>query len=83
MVQTFAFTHHLSFHVWFDICLDWFIWKFYITYSVISPIEAFVLITFKNKIRKIDFKQKRKLLDILKDYIYSKRITIIKYDNFI
>ena len=37
---------------------------------------------FKNKIRQIDFQQKQTSLDILKDYMYSKEITIIEEDYF-
>ena len=70
-------------HVTFDNFLERFIRNVLITDSVLSSIGAFELIEFKNKISKIDFQQKQTSLDILKDYMYSKGITIIEHNDFI
>ena len=66
----------------FDNFLNKFIRKVLITYSVLSSIGAFELMEFKNKISQIDFQQKQTSLDILKNYMFSKRITIIEQDDF-
>ena len=36
---------------------------------------------FKNKISQIEFQQKQKSIDILKDYMFSNEITIIEHDD--
>ena len=74
-----------AFHVSFGNFLKRFIRKVLITDSVLSSIGAFELMEFKNKISKIDFQQKQTSLInviILKDYMYSKGITIIEHDDF-
>ena len=69
---------HVSFHNF----LDRFIRKVLITDSLLSSIGAFELMQFKNKISQIDFQQKQTSPDILNDYMFSKRITIIEKDDF-
>ena len=69
----------MSFHNF----LDRFIRKVVITDSVLSSIGAFELMECKNKISQIDFKQNQTSLQILKDYMFSKGITIIEHDDFI
>ena len=69
-------------HVSFNNFLDRFIRKVLITDSVLNSIGAIELTEFKNKTSQIDFQQKQKSLDILKDYMFSKGITIIEHDNF-
>ena len=69
-------------HVSFDNLLDIFIRKVLITDSVLSSIGAFELMKFKNKIIQTDLQQNQTSLDILKDYMYSKGITILKHDDF-
>ena len=71
-------TSHVSFYNF----LDRFIWKVLITDFVLSLIGALELMEFKNKISQINFHQKQTSLDILKDYMFSKRITIIEHDDF-
>ena len=68
----------MSFHNF----LDRFIRKVLMTDSVLSSIGAFELMEFKNKISQIDFQQKQTLLQILKDYMFSKGITILEHDDF-
>ena len=69
----------MSFHNY----LDRFIRKVLITDSVLCLIGDFDQMEFKNKIIKIDFQQKRTSLDILKDYMFSKGITLIEHDDFV
>ena len=69
-------------HVLFHNFLERFIRKVLITDSVLSSIGAVELMEFTNKISKIDFIQKQTSLDILKDYMFSKGITIIEHDDF-
>ena len=69
---------HVSFHNF----LDKFIRNVLITDSVLFSIKAFELMEFKNKISQIDIQQKQTSLDILKDYMFSKGITIIEQDDF-
>ena len=71
-----------SSHVVFHNYLNRFIRKVRITDSVLNSIGAFELIEFNNKISQIDFQQKHTSLHILKDYMFSKRITIIELDDF-
>ena len=66
----------------FNDFLDRFIWKVLISDSVLSSIGAFELMEFKNKISQINFQQKQTSLHILKDYMFSKGITIIEHDDF-
>ena len=61
--------------------LDKFIRKVLITDSVLSSIGAFELIEFNNKISQIDFQQKQTSLYVLKDYMFSKGITILEHDD--
>ena len=63
------------------IFFDRFIRKVLITDSVLSSIGAFELIEFNNKISQIDFQQKQTSLYILKDYMFSKGITILEHDD--
>ena len=69
-------------HVSFDHFLDKLIRKVLITDSVLSSIGAFELMKFKNKIIQTDLQQKQTSLDILKEYMYSKGITILEHDDF-
>ena len=63
-------------------CLDRFIRKVLITDSVLSLIKAFKLIEIKNKISQIDFQQNQTSLINLKDYMFSKGITILEHNDF-
>ena len=72
-----------AYHVFFHDFLDRFIRKILITDSVLSSIGVFELIEFKNKISQIDFQQKQTSLYILKDYMFSKGITILEHDEFL
>ena len=69
---------HVSFHDF----LDRFIRKVLITDSVLRSIGAFELMKFKIKINQIEFQQKQTSLHILKDYMFSKGITILEHDDF-
>ena len=65
----------------FNNFLNKFILKVIITNSVLSLIIIFELIKFKNKISQINFKQIQTLLNIYKDYMFSKKITILEFDD--
>ena len=69
---------HVSFHNF----LYRFIRKVLITDSVLSSIGAFELMKLKSKISQIDSQQKSTSLQILKDYMFSKGITILEHDDF-
>ena len=68
---------HLSFHDF----LNRFILKVLITDSILRSIEAFELIKFKNKISRINFQQNQTSIHILKEYLFSKEITILEQDD--
>ena len=70
--------YNVSFHDF----LDRFIRKVLITDFVLSSIKAFEVMEFKNKISQIDFQQKQTSLHILKDFMFSKGITILEHDDF-
>ena len=62
--------------------LDTFIRRVLITDSVLNSIGAFELMEFQNKMEQLDFpKQQQTALDILRDYMISKSITIIEHDD--
>ena len=70
---------NVSFHNF----LDRYVRKVLITDSVLSLIKSLELMKFKNNISQLDFEQKQTSLHILKDYMFSKQITILEHDNFL
>ena len=72
-----------AFRISFHDFLEKFIWRVLITDSVLSSIGAFELMEFQNKIDQLDFpKQQQTALDILRDYMISKSITVIEHNDF-
>ena len=67
---------------WFHDFLEKFIRRVIITDSVISSIGAFLLMEFQNRIDQFNLpKQQQTALNILKNYIISKSITVIEHDD--
>ena len=68
-----------SFH---DFFLEKFIRRVLITDPVLSSIGAFELMVFQNRIDHLDFPDKQHTaLDILKDFMILKTITVIEHDD--
>ena len=68
----------MSFHDF----LDKFIRRILITDSVLTSIGAFELMAFQNRIDQLDFPQQQQTeLNILRDYMTSKSITVIEHDD--
>ena len=64
--------------------LEKFIRRVLITDSVLSYIGAFELMVFQNRMDELDFpKQQQTALDMLKDFMILKSITVIKYDDLV
>ena len=62
--------------------LEKFIRKVLITDPVLSSIGAFELMVFQNRIDQLDFPdQQHTALDMLKDFIILKSITVIEHDD--
>ena len=62
--------------------LEKFIRRILITDSVLSSIGAFELMKFQNRMDQLECpKQQQTALNILKDYMISKSITIIEHDD--
>ena len=62
--------------------LEKFIRRVHITDPVLSSIGAFELMAFQNKIDQLDFfDQQQPALDMLKDFMILKSITVIKHDD--
>ena len=60
--------------------LEKFIRRVLITDSVLSSIGAFELLVFQNRMDKLDFpKQQQTALDMLRDYMMLKSITVIEH----
>ena len=60
-----------------------FIRRVLITDPVLSSIGAFELMVFQNRIDKLDFRDKQQsAIDMLKDFMIVKSITVIEYDDF-
>ena len=63
--------------------LEKFIRRVPITDPVLSSIGAFELMVFQNKIDQLDFPDKQHTaLDMLKDFMILKSITVIEHDDF-
>ena len=68
-----------SFHYF----LEKFIHRVLITDFVLSSIGAVEMMEFQYKMEKLDFpKQQQTALNILRDYLISKNIAVIKHDDF-
>ena len=64
--------------------LEKFIHRVLITDSVLSTIRAFELMVFQNRINQLDFpKQQQTALDMLKDFMILKSITVIEHDDLV
>ena len=62
--------------------LEKFIRRVLITDSVLSSIDAFELMVYQNRMDQLDFpKQQRTALDILRDLMFFKGITVIEHDD--
>ena len=62
--------------------LEKFIWRVLITDPVLSSIGAFELMVFQNRIDQLDFLDKQHTaLDILRDFMILKSITVIEHDD--
>ena len=60
-----------------------FIWRVRITDSFVSSIGAIELMVFQNRMDQLDFpKQQQTALDMLRDFMILKSITVIKHDDF-
>ena len=71
-------TFRMSFHDF----LDKFIRRVLITDSVLSSIGPFELMVFQNRIDQLDFHQQQQTaLNILREYMISKSITVIEHDD--
>ena len=61
-----------------------FIRRVFITDSVLCSIGAFELMVFQNKMYQLDFpKQQQTALDMLRDFMILKSITVIEHDDFL
>ena len=62
--------------------LEKFIRRVFISDSVLSSIGAVELMVFQNRMDQLDFlKQQQTALDVLKDFMFLKGITVIEHDD--